>query len=225
MPSAKKVGEKDPASKDDLVLAQAAARGDPLAVAGLVKRLKEETRSALRRIDPSPAFFDEVLQTLQVSLLVGKTPAIATYRGEGPLNAWLRASAVRLGLKLRPRAKDDPSLLDKAAEVSPELQIIKDRYRPAFERCFKEELAALPKRSRSLLRLHYVDGLGIDQLASVYRVGRSTAARWLVKERETLVLGLRQRLSTELRIAPEELQSLIKLVVSQLHVSLGKVLA
>jgi RNA polymerase sigma-70 factor (ECF subfamily) len=223
-----KVGEMDPASKghgEDLSLARAAARGEPQAVSAMVRRLQEETRAALRRIDPSQTFFDEVLQTLQISLLVGNEPAIASYRGEGPLNAWLRASAVRLGLKLRPRAKEDPSLIDKAAAVSPELQIIKDRYRPAFERCFQEELAALPKRSRSLLRLHYVEGLGIDQLAAVYHVSRSTTARWLHQERESLVVGLRARLASELKIAPEELQSLIALVVSQLHVSLGKALA
>jgi RNA polymerase sigma-70 factor, ECF subfamily len=220
-----KVGEMDPAGKEDLALAQAAARGEPHAVASIAARLREETRAALRRIDPSPAFFDEVLQTLQVSLLVGRAPAIATYRGEGPLDGWLRACAVRLGLKLRPRPGGDPSLLDKAAAVSPELQIIKDRYRPAFERCFAEQLAALPKRSRSLLRLHYVDGLGIDQLAGIYHVSRSTAARWLAQEREGLLLGLRARLAADLRIAPEELQSLIGLVVSQLHVSLGKALA
>jgi hypothetical protein len=37
------------------------------------------------RVDPRPAFVDEVLQALRVRLLVGETPKIATYAGRaGP---------------------------------------------------------------------------------------------------------------------------------------------
>jgi RNA polymerase sigma-70 factor (ECF subfamily) len=197
-------------------------------VVAVVARLRSQAARALVRIDPSPAFLDEVLQSLQVNLLVRQgeqLPHIATYRGEGSLSAWLTASAVRLALKLRPRREEEATLLDQTAVAAPELELIKERYRRDFERCFADELAALPKRSRSLLRLHYVDGLGIDQLAAIYHVSRATTARWLAREREGLVAGVRRRLTAELGIAPAELQSLMQLVVSQLHVSLARALA
>ena len=210
----------------DLYLACAAALGEPAAVAAVVARLRAEG-FAVARIDPSPAFLDDVMQSLQVDLLVrsgGAPPRIATYRGEGALSAWLRASLVRLALKLRPRREEQPSLLDQSAAAAPELELIKAHYRRDFERCFAAELAALPPRARSLLRLHYVEGLGIDQLAAIHSVSRATAARWLVRERAALVTGVRQRLTAELGIAPAELQSLMQLVVSQLHVTLGRAL-
>ncbi len=211
----------------DLYLACAAAHGEAIAISAIVAFLRVAAEKALVRIDPSLPFRDEVLQSLQVDLLVrqgDQLPRIATYRGEGSLSAWLRASALRLALKLRPRRHEEASLLDQSAVAAPELELIKARYRPGFERCFSQELASLPKRSRSLLRLHYVEGLGIDQLAAIYLVSRATTARWLAREREALVKGVRKRLTAQLGIAPAELQSLMQLLVSQLHVSLGRVL-
>ena len=205
----------------DLYLACACAAGEPRAIAALVERLRLEVPRALHRISRAAELHDEVRQILQVDLLVGK--AIAGYRGEAKLSSWIRASAVRVALKLRAREGREP-LEESPAGIAPELEFIKGRYQADFERCFAEELAALPPRSRTLLRLHYVEGLGIDQLAGIYHVGRSTAARWIAREREGLVEGLRKRLTAQLGIARAELDSLMRLVVSRLHVSLDRAL-
>ncbi|HEY6887846.1 MAG TPA: hypothetical protein VI300_08705, partial [Solirubrobacter sp.] len=98
---------------EDLYLAFACAQGHAAAVRAFVARLPQDAGAAIARIDPSPAFRDEVLQRLQVDLLVGERgqpPAIAGYRGEGSLRAWVRAAATRRALALRGTAPQPPAI-------------------------------------------------------------------------------------------------------------------
>lgn len=212
---------------EDLYLAFGCAQGDAAALRAFVARLPQDAGAVISRIDPSPAFRDEVLQRLQVDLLVsvsGQPPAIAEYRGEGSLRAWVRAAAARRALALRGTAAEPPEAgLDPC--LSGELDFIKVKYREQINQVLEEELAALPRRTRSLLRLHYVDGLGIDQLGAIYHVSRATAARWIARERSALTARVRQRLYARLRMEPAELDSLLRLVASGLRVSLERVLS
>jgi RNA polymerase sigma-70 factor (ECF subfamily) len=110
---------------------------------------------------------------------------IAGYSGRGPLRGWLRSVAVHAAWKHLKRARntaaqqnDDldtlPSLLR-----DPELTYLHDAYRAPFKGALAQAMAALTVRQRNLLRQHFVDALSIDQLGALYRVDRSTAARWL----------------------------------------------
>ena len=87
----------------DLYLAFAAGRGIPAAVTRLAARIAPAIAPAIRRIDGSPAFLDEVCQVVRVRLLVGaaEPPRIAAYRATGPLDAWLRVTAVRAALNIK----------------------------------------------------------------------------------------------------------------------------
>jgi RNA polymerase sigma-70 factor (ECF subfamily) len=84
---------------------------------------------------------------------------------------------------------------------------------------------ALAPRQRTLLRYAYVDGLGIDRIAPLFAVHRATAARWLAEARLELLRHTRKILAARLALPVEELQSLLRSVESQLHVSLARLFA
>ena len=64
----------------------------------------------------------------------------------------------------------------------------------------------------------------MDALGSLYDVHRATAARWLRSAHEDLGRATRERLATRLRIAPDELASIMQMIESRLEVSLERLL-
>jgi RNA polymerase sigma-70 factor (ECF subfamily) len=222
---------------DDLYLAAACATGDPAALAALERGPLAEVGAFVAHIDRSPAFADEVRQLLRERLLVpapgapGKPPKISEYAGRGPLGAWLRVAAVRAALNARRGTREKR----RAAEVEaralrspipdPELDYLAARYGRELTSAFEATLAALPIDQRNVLRLHYLDGLGIDAIADLYRVHRSTAARWLERARRQVLEHTRRSLAERLALSSTELDSLIGLARSRLEITLSRVLA
>jgi len=122
-----------------------------------------------------------------VRLLVGTPPRIHSYAGRGPLRGWVGVAALRIALneKRGPRAAADDVLADLVStEPDPELRHMKTLYRAEFRDALEAALRALPERQRALLRLSYVDGLKATQLARLYAVHETTAARWVARAAE-----------------------------------------
>ena len=71
-----------------------------------------------------------------------------------------------------------------------------------------------------MLRYHHVDGLNIDEIAAIYRVHRVTAFRWLEKAKEQLVKVTHEQLRARLKVTPGELDSVLRMIQSQVHLSL-----
>ena len=67
-----------------------------------------------------------------------------------------------------PRPRSSPT------SVHPELAYLKRTYRAAFVTCFEEAFAALTSRERTLLRLHLVSRLRLEQMAPMFQVNIST---------------------------------------------------
>jgi RNA polymerase sigma-70 factor (ECF subfamily) len=218
---------------EDLYLALACALGVPAAVEAFARTALAEVGAHVARFDRSPAFHDEVRQALAARLLVaapGATPVIADYAGRAPLSAWVRIAAIRTALNLR---RGRAGEVERAAEREIgelagaddlELEVIRRRYRPAFESAISRALAALSVRDRTLLRLRLVDGAEVDRIAAMYSVHRTTVTRWLADSRAALLAETRRILTAELGATPSELDSLAGLVRSQLHVSLVRLL-
>jgi len=202
----------------DLALALACARGDQRALAAL-EELLARVPGWIRRTG-APA--EEVAQELRERLLVaeGRPPRILDYSGKGELAAWLRIVALRAALRIRRRqepAREPPAEL--LGQADPERDYLRLRYRGEYERAFREALAALEPGARLLLKLHYVDALSLERLAALRRVHRATVARHLAEHRRRLLEATRSLLRERLRLTDSEFESVLRLVRSQLAVS------
>jgi len=196
----------------DLYLACACAAGIPRALEAFDTLLATAVARGVARIDSSHGFKDLVAQDLRTRLLVGESPKIADYAGRAPLASWLKTAAVRAALNHR-RAKGDQS------------ELIRAKYREAFEDALRVALAELPEKERTLLSLSVGGGLGIDALAEKFGVGRSTAARWLIAARELLTRETRRVLLDRLGVTPSELDSVAGEVRGDIDVSIVRLLA
>lgn len=220
-----------PEHLDDLLIAWAAARGEPVGLRA-VEALLVDLGPAVRRIDGAPAFLDELRQELRVRMLVAGAdgpPRIAAYAGRGPLRAWLQVAATRLALdgKRRKRPAVVPAdVLGELAgcEPDPELRSLKQRYRAELAAALGEALAALPERPRALLRLHFVEGLRLAELGRLYQVHESTMSRWVRDAAAAVAADAQVRLSARLALAPEAASSIARLVASQLDLSIARLL-
>ena len=215
---------------EDRVLTLACADGNPRAQQELDRRASERVAQAARRVDASAAFIEEVRQGVRERLLLGSAgsaPRILEYAGRGPLEAWVGVVATRVALNLR-RGVQPVSLDERLVtglsmpSPDPELALIKGEYREAFQQAFRAALAELEDTEVNVLRLHFAKGLTIDDLGRTYGVHRATAARWIARARERLLAGIRARLMEALRLGPEDFESLMELVRSQVHLSLSK---
>lgn len=221
----------------DKELALACARADASALARFEQQCLPLARQAIARIDAAPSFVDEVMQSLRERLLcpspTGGPPRIGSYQGRGSLSSWVRAAALRLALnhkrqqqRLRESAVSSDEALGQLAAQSadPELDYIRAHYRDHFREAFQSALAALPSRSRTVLRLQLLDGLTAEQIGLLYSAHRVSVARWLGQVRTQLLSETRRLLAQRLGFREDELESLTGLVPSRLDLSLSRLL-
>lgn len=215
----------------DLYLACACLRGESAAIAAFERRFGSELDIALRQIDLPPAQREEVRQSFQARLLVapaGAQGTLAKYSGRGSLSGWLRVSITRLALRQAGRGRRERAVSDDLlenlpeAENDPELGYLKDLYRVEFKAAFEVAMERLTTRERNLLRHQFVDRLNIDEIGALYRVHRSTAARWLDKARQSVVDHIRRSMMERLRIQGDEYESIMRLIRSQVDLSITR---
>ncbi len=212
----------------DLYLACACARGVPEAIEALEREHLVRIREFAASVDSTPEFVKELTQQLRARVLVGgeQAPRIATYSGRGSLGGWIRVAAVRLARDLsraernaaRRRDELDPHAVD------PELGYWKRAYGEAVSRAVQDALAGLDGDARTLLKMHYVDGLSIEQVGVAFGKSRATSARMLASARMTLLASIRERLVGAVGVRADEADSLLAFVRSRLDVSLGRAL-
>jgi RNA polymerase sigma-70 factor, ECF subfamily len=211
---------------DDLYLACAAVAGDPAAIQAIERELIPVIDAALGTWDV--AVVDETRQRLRAMLLVdhaGRGPLLAQYGGRGALRRWVRVVAAREAARTwradtAAMPVEDDALFDVLAPPSdPALSAIKRDAAAAFKAAFVAALGELEARERTALRLHLLDGLTIDQIAPMYRVHRATVARWIAGAKQAVLDRTRRRLMHDLRLAPDEVDSLIRLVQSRIELA------
>jgi RNA polymerase sigma-70 factor (ECF subfamily) len=216
----------------DLHLALAFAAGDRAALDAFERELWPDVRRALSRLRLGAAAEDELAQRIRYKLFVaeeGAEPRILAYSGKGPLRAWLRSLTVHEALsEHRRRGRDrhdtDSALGDLAAGDDPELDEMRTRYAAPFREAFQGALASLSPRERNVLRLVYAEGLSVEQVALMYGVHRVSVSRWLGQTRKDLFERTRASLRERLRVNESELGSLTRLCLSQIDVSLDRLL-
>jgi RNA polymerase sigma-70 factor (ECF subfamily) len=119
-------------------------------------------------------------------------------------------------------AVEDEALAALPAAGDVELEFIKRQYRAGFKRAFLEALSSLESREQNLLRQHFLDDLSIDQLGALYRVHRSTVARWIGKAQEVLLTRTKRALMKQMKVSRSECDSIVRIAQSQLHITLRK---
>jgi RNA polymerase sigma-70 factor (ECF subfamily) len=213
----------------DLYLALACAQAEPAALAVFDRDLVGVIERAVTVAGATPAETAELVQIVRVRLLVAKAPdaapAIAGFSGRSSLASWVKVVATREAARLlahdrREEPSDDLAIADRAAETDPRLEHLKRTYREEFRAAFAAAVDALTDRERLLLRQHVLDGLGIDQLAPLYNVHRATAARWVAAAQRAVIEKTHRALRDRLRIPHDELESILRLIGSQLDISL-----
>jgi len=219
-----------PAHAADLALAYGVMREDPAALRLFDEQCTPDLVAAIRAIDRDSAFVDEVAQVTRVKLLVGEGARIATYRGTGPLRAWVAIAARRLAINAKRDAKpahvgDDPLADVVDREPDPELRHLKQLYRGEFRAALAAALAALPDRARAVLRLRFVDALELAQIGRLYRVHESTASRWISSALEDIAAATRAQLVARLAVTPDTAESVARMVQSGLDLSVARLLA
>jgi RNA polymerase sigma-70 factor (ECF subfamily) len=221
----------EPAHSADLALAAACAQGLPAALAVLERGPLREIGDFVARIDSSPAFAAEVRQLVREKLLVGTSPgqpgSIVRYGGRGPLGGWIRVVAARAAIDLRrARGQEPPDTADTdrvvALTLDPETSLLRERHREPFQAALSEALAALSARERNLLRLHFAEGCTLEQLATSYQVHRATVARWLATARAAVLSGVARRLGESAGMTEGEIGSVVRLLGSEIDVSLSR---
>jgi len=207
----------------DLFLATACAAGDAAAIALFRAQLAPALRQALGKLAIPAAAIDETEQRVWIMLLVGDTAQIRQYSGRGRLRSWVRSIAVRTARRLAGAAHaqgGERELSELPAAVrDPELELLRARYGAQVKAALAHAMAELTPRQRNVLRQYHLDGLTIDRLAALYQINRATAARWVAGARLALVAAMRARLVAELAIDTREVDSIIRMVRSELSIS------
>jgi RNA polymerase sigma-70 factor, ECF subfamily len=210
----------------DLALAAACVAQEPSAHTAF-DAILTEVDAAGATTKASPDQITEVKQLLRVQLLVPqgeRPPGISGYRGKGPLRGWVRITATRELIRHKKRqVRDVPGdfgleeLLVKGDD--PLLDKLKTEYRTQFSAALRDAIADLSAEDRMLLRQSIVEHMSIDEVGAAFGVHRATAARWLNRARGALVGATHKRLAERLDLPVEQMDSVIKLVQSQLDAS------
>lgn len=214
----------------DLYLACACTTNDPAAIHAFERGYMSEVDHALARMHIDGSRLADVKQLVRQRLFVSQGGApgkISEYGGRGDLRRWVRSVAVRTCLNDLRKGKrevlaDDETLIARHAIPvdDPEVTYMKRTYAAEFRAAFSAALAGADAREQTLLRYHHVDGLNIDEIGAIYRVHRVTAFRWLEKAKERLVRLTLEDLRNRLRLSPRELDSVLRMIRSQVNLSL-----
>ena len=209
----------------DLLLVSAVLQGYTQALR-IFDSLLASVAGVAGRVDPSHAFIDDVSQELRVKLLTGMEPKLRGYGAVGPLAEWLRVAALRTALNLkrsdRLLATDDvpvAAVLGGFDEAQMKQFYLQD-LNGAIECGFRK----LTIRERTLLRLHFVDGLTIERIGTMYGVHRATVARWLVTIRERLFEELSAHLGLTHGLNDTDVRSLYRHMKQDVHVTISRIL-
>jgi RNA polymerase sigma-70 factor, ECF subfamily len=217
----------------DVYFAIACCDGDARAIGQLDELVGRELRHAAGKLHASSDQIAEVHADLRRVLLVeddARRAALREYAGRGDLRGYVRVMATRALIRAinrgrREIAVDDTEFFDRVLPTDdPELSILRAQYRETVDAALRAALTALDDRSRALLRYQLIDGWSIDQIGKLYGVHRATAARWLADARDVLGTGIRAELAARLRVDPDEVDSIVRLVQSRVDMSLDRLL-
>ncbi len=216
----------------DLYLAWACIEGQRSALAAFGALLDEVGRK-LRKMESQRSSIDDAKQIIGQVLIprADGTVPLADYGGRGDLGGWLRIAMTRQLARLAQKGRREvPASDDELRAVvddgdDPEVGYLKTHYQVEFRAAFTRAMEALTDAERRLLRYSIIERLSIDDIAKLDGVHRATAARQVTRARARLIDETKRVLGEQLRIAPDELRSVLRLIESRVDVSVRRLLA
>ena len=212
----------------DLYLAFAVSVHDRAALTYFEGEFMARVPDYVLRVRIGREVVDEVQQKLRETLIMGTdgaAPKIAEYSGRGALGGWLRVAAVRTALnQVRGIKREEEAGEELSLAGDPELAYVKEHASQLLGESFQKVIGELDASARTILRLHYIEGLTMDQLAKLYKTPRSTIARRVAETRERILAATESLLQTEKRLSPSAVESVIRQARSRLDVTVTRLL-
>ncbi|HUB09247.1 MAG TPA: sigma factor-like helix-turn-helix DNA-binding protein [Myxococcales bacterium] len=216
---------------EDLYLCHACLAGSPGAIEAFERTHFSNLPSHLSQLSPTSDFVGEVGQTLRAKLFVADRrgeKGVAAYTGRGPLGAWFRVTALNTALKLlreeMKHLRGGGGAPAVPAPADPERALIRARTRAELEETLRSVLAQAPTRERALLKMHFVNGSTLEELAQIFKVHRATVARWIAGARQSVLRETQRRMVERFKLSPSELSSAFRITRSEWTLSLEKTL-
>lgn len=217
---------------EDLYLACACTLRLPGSHEAFDRRYLAQMPLYLSHMNLPAAMVEDVRQLVSARLFVneaGSPPRIASYGGRSSLPSWLRTLAVRTALNLKAKKDEQHTGMQRedvadrvfAVAQDPEMEFIKARYADAFRTAIRSAVRELPEEQRTVLHLYVVEGLTTTRIGALFQVSHTAVSRWLSSAREAILEQTQALLRRQLGINTEEFLSLVRLVRSQLDVSLA----
>jgi RNA polymerase sigma-70 factor (ECF subfamily) len=232
---AEKLGGEDPptlteAGAVEVYVAIACARGDAAAIGAFERAYLSVVPQALAGMKLPAATVEDVRAAVRDKLLIGegeRRPRVLEYAGRGRLRGLVQVTATRTAIDRIRIEEREAELPEKeiAAGGDVALSLIKAQYREAFAEGFAKAVEGASRRDRNLLRLHFLGGVTLEQLAQMYGVHRATVVRWLAAAREAVMAATREHVAGRLKAPPEELDEMFALVQSRVELSVERLLA
>lgn len=215
---------------EDFFLAAACSCGIPVAMSIMARDYLTDLSRAFRGMRVGDEERNDIAQRARAQILIGnegRPPKISGYSGKGPLSAWVRVVTARIALStLRGERSSATNEDEKIATLAadPLASHLYQTHREAFRLAVSSAMASLTAEERTLLRLHHIDGVSIDEFATMLNVHRSTAARRIARIREVLFERTKIGLIESLKLNPSEFGSIARALALEIDLSVHRLL-
>ena len=179
---------KGPDIDTDLLLMKRIAHGEPAAMEELVERFAPRLRLLIDRLTAWGADRDDILQ----ETLLAAWNRAASYRGDGPLEAWLRRLAINQTHRRHRARRAFTALLDRfalrkrqeSATESNRLDSSTDE--DHHQKTLRKALAKLSPGDRTSLVLFYFENMPGSEIATTLKISTETLHVRLHRARQRL---------------------------------------
>jgi RNA polymerase sigma-70 factor, ECF subfamily len=214
----------------DLFLACAAGDGHPAALREIDVTCIMTLPGRILRLGSTLESINDVLQSVRTRLFSGPAPRIRAYNAAAPLRQWIKVVAIRTAIDThrrdsyvaRAEVAWSEAIFGQPTDAA--TTVMRGQYKEELERTLRIVLTEISARDKAVLRLHVLEGMSIERIATIYGVHRVTVARWVWNAGEMLLSSLRAHFEQKFGIVPKDFDSLARLMRSQLSVDLTSML-
>jgi RNA polymerase sigma-70 factor (ECF subfamily) len=186
-------------------------------------------RRRLARMRLAANEIDEVVQQTCERLIGRDTEGrarLVKYARQGRLQSLLVVVGTHIAIdsfrKADRERADHDAIAALAAGSDPRSELMRQQKQTVFKAAVEAALETLDERERTVLRMHLIDELTLDEIADYYKVHRVTVSRWLAAARVAIVERAREAARAQFGLSDTEFDAAY--TGSQLGLSLDRLL-